>query len=473
MSNTNGASTSGTSNGGAATTGTGTDASVATNDAGTSDGGQGRAEGGAAPVEGGTPLDAATEPGAMADCTPIEWANPNGIPVPDVAPVEGDQDGFFGQKSGLDEFDYTAQEFFFTGSSPAYKSRMVVRRPSDPAKFSGTVFVEWYNVSGGIDFAVLWASSREYFMREGHAFVTVSAQAGGVNALRNDYPERYGSLEHPGDSAANAVFSQAAAAIRSHSETLFGPCMPTKALLAVGQSQSSMRLADYVNNTHPSDQVYDGYMLHSGREPASNDPGVPVFVVLTMNEGNGSLSDGPNMVKWVVAGATHNDKRITERGAEIADSIDVAVSECTNPMNNFPSYRVYNAALDGLHRWIREGEKPPAGMPFQESGSGLATDDFGNVLGGVRSQDIEVPIATHGLDNGPADLLDIIGYLACGLGGSQVPFSEETLLELYPTHEDYVQRYTAAADAALAAGFVLQADRDLAVQQAEAAPIPK
>jgi hypothetical protein len=28
---------------------------------------------------------------------------------------------------------------------------VTVRRPSDPAKFSGNVIVEWFNVSGGID----------------------------------------------------------------------------------------------------------------------------------------------------------------------------------------------------------------------------------------------------------------------------------------------------------------------------------
>jgi hypothetical protein len=53
-------------------------------------------------------------------------------------------------KEEMDEYHYVTEEFFFTGTSPAYTSRMVVRRPQDPAKFSGTVFAEWYNVSGGM-----------------------------------------------------------------------------------------------------------------------------------------------------------------------------------------------------------------------------------------------------------------------------------------------------------------------------------
>jgi hypothetical protein len=240
----------------------------------------------------------------------------------------------------------------------------------------------------------------------------------------------------------------------------------------VGQSQSAARLTQYVNNTHPTDKVYDGFLLHSGGEPASNNPGSPTFVVFTMTEGNGSLGDGANLVKWVVAGATHNDERVTTRGADLGTDIGVSATMCRNPMNKFPSYRAYNAVLDWLKRWVRKGEKPPAGMPFQVSGTQQSLDDHDNVLGGVRLPDIDVPIATYGLDNGPADPFDIIGTLACGLGGETVPFTAAELMQLYPTHDDYVKKYTAAADKALADGHLLQADYDESVKQAQAAPIP-
>jgi hypothetical protein len=372
----------------------------------------------------------------------------------------------------MDDYDYVMQEFFFSGSSPAYTSRMVVRRPRDPAKFSGTVFVEWYNVTGGIDFAVLWANSREYFMREGHVFVGASAQQVGVTALKDYDAARYEPINHPGDTAANAIFSQAGVALRAQTELLLGPCMPVHAVIGLGQSQSSARLAGYVNNADPSDQVYDGFMLHSGGEPASNDPGTPTFVVFTMSEGNGSLQDGPTMVEWMVAGATHNDKRIMTRGAEVGMALGMSstTSMCINPLNDFPAYRAYNAALHWLHRWVREGEKPPAGMPFE--GNQLSLDEHGNARGGVRLPDIDVPIATYGLNNGASDPFNIIGALACGLGGETIAFSEAELQQLYPTHDDYVAKYTAAADEALAAGYLLQADYDEAVMQAQAAAIP-
>jgi hypothetical protein len=60
----------------------------------------------------------------------------------------------------------------------------------------------------------------------------------------------------------------------------------------------------------------------------------------------------------------------------------------------------------------------------------------------------------------------------CGLSGSVVAFTPQRLLQTYPTHDDYVQKYTEAADKAVAAGYELQADHDIAIQKAKAAPIP-
>ena len=416
------------------------------------------------------------------DCTPVAWDNPGkvgSVTLSEVPAEAGKNKRPFELINALKDRDYEWKEFLFTGTSPAYTTRIFVKKPRDPAKFTGTVFVEWYNVSGGIDFAVLWANSQNYFMREGHAFVGVSAQAVGANALKSMVdPERYGKISHPGDNSANTIFSQAGVAIRTQTETLLGPCMPVHAMLAVGQSQSGARLVNYLNNTQAKDKVYDGILIHSGGEPASNNPAVPTFVVFTMSEGNGRLKDGPNLVEWMVAGATHNDKHVTDQGAEIAPLAGImgtstGAGACQNPMNQFPSWRVYDTVLDWLNKWVREQKKPPAGMPFQMRGSSLAVDERMNVLGGVRSPDIDVPIATHGLNNGPKDASDLIGLLACGLGGEEIPFTPAQLMQLYPTHEDYVMKYTAAADKAVADGIWVQGDRDEAVKLAQAAPIPK
>jgi Alpha/beta hydrolase domain len=371
---------------------------------------------------------------------------------------------------GLSDFDYLEEEFFFTGTSPAYTSRMVVHRPKDPAKFTGTVILEWYNVTGGIDIAPLWTLSREYMMRAGHVHIGVSAQGVGANALKTYDAERYAAINHPGDTAANAIFAQAAMAIRSQTDKLLGPCMPVQAVVAAGQSQSSSMLSAYLRDKHPTDKIFDGFLLHSdpsGSVPAQN-PDVPVFVVLTMSEGTNPIVSQPNLAQWEVAGATHNDTYLTTRGGVEQGGDGQVKLECTDPMNDFPSFWVYSAALDWLHRWVRKGEKPPSAPALKTT-----KDEDGNVQGGVRIQDIDIPIATYTAGNAPTNLLDFISILGCGLSGAVVPLTSSRLTTLYPTHDDYIRKYTEAADKALAAGFLLQADRDYAIELAKKAPIPK
>src|SRR5215472_13103941 len=43
------------------------------------------------------------------------------------------------------------------GEKASFRTRVVVRRPVDPARFSGTLIVEWLNVSSGFDADPDWA----------------------------------------------------------------------------------------------------------------------------------------------------------------------------------------------------------------------------------------------------------------------------------------------------------------------------
>src|SRR5262249_18791113 len=111
------------------------------------------------------------------------------------------------------------------GSAAAYKTRILVYRPVKPKKFKGTVVVEWLNVTGGFDTAPDWTTAHTELIRDGFAWVGVSAQLVGVEGgssilgipsqgLKMADPARYGSLVHPGDSFSYDIFSQAGRAIR-------------------------------------------------------------------------------------------------------------------------------------------------------------------------------------------------------------------------------------------------------------------
>ena len=70
----------------------------------------------------------------------------------------------------------------------AYRTRVVIHRPVDPARFNGTVFVEWMNVSGGLDAAPDWTGAHTEMIREGAAWVGLSAQKIGIELVHVGLP---------------------------------------------------------------------------------------------------------------------------------------------------------------------------------------------------------------------------------------------------------------------------------------------
>jgi len=195
----------------------------------------------------------------------------------------------------LTPLGYTTDEFFVSGTASSYTlsgaptadgrwnvvpaetapyaTRIVVVRPTDPQKFNGTVVVEWLNVSAGADGAPDWNAAHREIIRNGYAYVGVSAQRVGVEGghslvamgtpLKKADPVRYGSLSHPGDSFAYDIFSQVGSLLRApHANKVLGPLMPT-CVIAVGESQSASFLTTYVNAVDPLAKLYDGFLIHS------------------------------------------------------------------------------------------------------------------------------------------------------------------------------------------------------------------
>ena len=75
------------------------------------------------------------------------------------------------------------------------------------------------------------------------------------------------------------------------------------------------------------------------------------------------------------------------------------------------------------------------------------------MLGGIRTPHVDVPVAVlSGLGNGGAQI--------ARLCGSTIPFEPHQLAERYSSKADYVARFEAATAAAVATGFVLEADAE-------------
>src|SRR3546814_13763180 len=67
---------------------------------------------------------------------------------------------------------------------------IIVRRPLDPAKFNGTVILDWVNVTAQFENAVDTLEAHQLFVRDGYAYVHVSAQAAGLCCLPALTPKR-------------------------------------------------------------------------------------------------------------------------------------------------------------------------------------------------------------------------------------------------------------------------------------------
>ena len=153
-----------------------------------------------------------------------------------------------------------------------YRTRVVVYRPVKQEDFSGTVIIEWMNVSEGFDIPYGWALSHVEALRAGDAWVEVTAQRVGIEGeegalfpfyLRAADPERYASLEHPGDSFSYDMFTQVTAVVKGAEENSVVGGFPVDVVVAVGESQAASRLLTYVNAIQPLYQACDAFLLDS------------------------------------------------------------------------------------------------------------------------------------------------------------------------------------------------------------------
>jgi hypothetical protein len=435
-------------------------------------------------------------------------------------PVTGGNGPFVGGvAAGLAEHDYTQTEYFIAGRADAfelgsdgvakaadtaeYRTRILVYRPADAANFNGTVVVEWLNVSGGVDGSPDWTFLHREMMRSGYAWVGVSAQSVGVHggeaimetagpmSLTEVDPERYGSLSHPGDTFSFDMYSQAGAVARGVEGTVLAE-LAVERVIAMGESQSAFRLTTYVNVVDPIARVYDGFFVHArGRsgspldasgpvrdpaappEPFRDDLRVPVLCfqaetdLMVLDYLPARQPDNDQFRLWEVAGTAHADVYtfvagfvdsgalpITELAAAWKPTSSPLGFDLDHPLNTGPQHYVLQAALAHFDRWLRDGTPPPRAPRLEvrdDDPTQFVVDDNGNARGGIRTPHVDVPVAVlSGLGNGGAPIARICG--------TTVPFSAEQLASLYSNKADYCATFDAATDAAVAAGWLLEAD---------------
>ena len=80
-----------------------------------------------------------------------------------------------------------------------FKTRIVVRRPADPADANGVVIAEWNNVTSTQDVEFNWFGDPYFLLKHGYTFVGITAQNVGVSSLKAFNSDRYGTLTVTGN----------------------------------------------------------------------------------------------------------------------------------------------------------------------------------------------------------------------------------------------------------------------------------
>ncbi|HEY2314948.1 MAG TPA: alpha/beta hydrolase domain-containing protein [Streptosporangiaceae bacterium] len=420
---------------------------------------------------------------------------------------------------------YTEQEFLLEGTAHSYRmsgertadgrwsvepadqapytTRVLLRRPADDERFSGTVVVEWLNVSGGLDAAPDWMLAHTQMLRRGHAWAGVSAQRAGIEGgglvegmhLKAAHPHRYAALSHPGDAWSFDIFSQAGRALLAEPGLLPGAGTQAARLLGSGHSQSAAFLVTYVNAIDPHAAVFDGFLVHgrtgagaaldTGFRPAASTRGagerirddlrVPVIVLQTetdvtlLGSGLAQQPDSDLLRNWEIAGAAHADTYLLfasgqddgalppGRLAELMrPTTDILMGRTALPVNSGPQHHyVECAALDLLDSWVAGRAKPPSASRLDVTADGrdLRRDNLGIATGGIRTPWTDVPVAVL---SGTGQRGEMFAFLF----GTTTGLSDADLARLYPGGKaDYLVKFEVSLDSAIEAGFLLPDDR--------------
>jgi len=323
------------------------------------------------------------------------------------------------------------------GTAP-YTTRIIVRYPTNPAQFNGTVVFEWLNDTTGGDQDPVWAQINSELISHGFAYVGVTAQESGMSDLATWDPARYGSLGDSSDAESYDIFTQAAEVVKDDPAILGG--LTTKVEIGTGDSQSAFRIDTYVNAIQPLTHAFNAF-LGVGRAVVAAPIGNglisltpwPALIrtnntapfielntqgdVLELQSALARQPDNTDLRTWEVAGAAHID---AHEGAYETETIareqpTAAIPMCVggtpiegtgtaldgiNQPDNMPLWEVEEAAVAALQNWVVNGVPAPKESSYLSTTSILGLLDVPNVNKyGVASGGIQLPESTVPTEN--------------------------------------------------------------------------
>jgi len=467
------------------------------------------------------------------------WALPawaaDSLPLPSITPVPSSGQPPLSsaaratdpgtEYADLGRAGYVEEEYYLSGIAPAitaqgqalfnapYITRILVRRPKDPARFNGTVILEPFSWIG--ERAAGWILTRDYLLRRGYAFVGYTLN---INKPARDPKTRTDPNWQPDPEPQNLNFDfmrrfdyARYAALGSYYDPQrfqrgghADPFVPQsqgigaelalllKSNLADGPMPGLKVERIYVNSWAVTAQVWMDY-LDQGRHQqwrmpdgrplidaymtgkmsfgeVGGDPirvprhmpdGVPFVVIYSESELMHDImekislpadSETPRLRYYEVTGMPH--VRRADLGTEEVEDLPETIGKQDDPtcrtLYDEPSEMIASALLDRLDQWVRNGAPMPRASRVQRQGA-LAVRDAvtGNLAGGVRPPWVKVPVAAYMTDQ----------ETGCGMVyDTKIPYDRAKLHKLYGTYANYARQYEAAKGEAVGEGYLLAED---------------
>jgi hypothetical protein len=373
-----------------------------------------------------------------------------------------------------------------------FVTRALVARPRNAADFSGVVHLAGIHPFLG---GVQWEWMSELVLSTGDAYVAVGTGTDALSRGRStpDYPVastpvarwfdsvRYAPLVWPQDDGIRwSVFSDVATLLRNPERPLLSD-LRIERVYASGWSFLGSFMRTFINEGFhdalrgaDGAPLIDGYLIGISSpwqgggylEINSEEPpvrvgdtrrqlrAVDVPVIEFLSQGEGERNVGPQAPDrdeglgrhrlYEVAGTTH-----TDLGVEVERTNIVQLAGRGHPyaqreretrfgISDVPLRRLLSAAIENLDRWVVSGEPPPPSARLEfDAALEVARDELGNPRGGVRSVQLDVPLARYGRAPG-AHAQDNAGHF---LPMYRVPLERDQLARLYPDgRREYLKR---------------------------------
>jgi hypothetical protein len=405
---------------------------------------------------------------------------PTAVPLPAIsAKITGPgpmYDSAVSQWPGRDvkHYKYETSEYFVSGTANGkpYKTRLVIRKPADNARFTGLVLAESMHPAGnahGFEFTGV------YLMDAGH--VAAEILTSGPARLLETNRERYADLTMSNDQT-NEILAQVGALIKSDvAKRADAPLagLNVRKMVLFGTSASSFVLTNYlpahmVYRTPEMQRIYDGFM------PTSNGTNiqpvdVPLIQIPTQHEYENigttrqdGDAPGDQYRDFEFAGMGHLDSRNNQAR--------LPQSACVNPVSKYPLEAYMAVGLYHLLRWVDQGIAPPHAdrvlidRDRSNDGSLMALDENGNPKGGIRNPYVDLAVAKYTARNTAAPVNG--NAQLCGLSVYQTPIAKEKLRKMYGDKDKFVKKVDARLKELEKAGWSLPVYHDLILADARA-----